>query len=251
MLVEINPQRDQSRKQITQGIISKILTKSKNHPHGVLVQLESGEKGRVKRILKKSTEHKPIPSNKPSASLEGMISQGENQYIEFKSGALWSSRLTHEDIKQYKPQSKELHIYGKTASKVIISKTLSGFLNSNGGTLIIGIKENKNTNNDEIIGIESEFKYLKDACVDGYRRMIIDVINDYFPKYVFNHLEDYITINFETIKGKIICSISTSKSDKKIFLKLHSLDHFFIRVDASTREIKGSELVEYCEKRFN
>ncbi|MCK5457087.1 MAG: DUF2196 domain-containing protein, partial [Melioribacteraceae bacterium] len=31
--------------------VKRILTKSKNHPHGIKVQLESGEVGRVKNIL--------------------------------------------------------------------------------------------------------------------------------------------------------------------------------------------------------
>lgn len=52
MLVEINPQSDRSRKILLQGAISEILTKSLNHPHGILVLLETGEKGRVKNIIK-------------------------------------------------------------------------------------------------------------------------------------------------------------------------------------------------------
>ena len=29
--------------ELTKGIVNRILTKSKNHPHGIKVQLESGE----------------------------------------------------------------------------------------------------------------------------------------------------------------------------------------------------------------
>jgi uncharacterized repeat protein (TIGR03833 family) len=36
--------------ELTEGIVSRILTKSKSHPHGIKVQLESGEVGRVKQI---------------------------------------------------------------------------------------------------------------------------------------------------------------------------------------------------------
>ena len=51
MLVEINPQSDRSRKTLLRGKILKLLTKSENHPHGILVLLESGEKGRVKKVV--------------------------------------------------------------------------------------------------------------------------------------------------------------------------------------------------------
>ncbi|MFA7360493.1 MAG: YwbE family protein [Candidatus Kapaibacterium sp.] len=37
--------------ELTEGIVSKILTKSKSHPHGIKVRLESGEVGRVKKIF--------------------------------------------------------------------------------------------------------------------------------------------------------------------------------------------------------
>jgi uncharacterized repeat protein (TIGR03833 family) len=35
----------------TEGVVADILTKSATHPHGIKVRLESGEVGRVKRIL--------------------------------------------------------------------------------------------------------------------------------------------------------------------------------------------------------
>lgn len=37
--------------ELTEGKVSKILTKSKSHPHGIKVRLESGEVGRVKKIF--------------------------------------------------------------------------------------------------------------------------------------------------------------------------------------------------------
>ncbi len=36
---------------LTEGTVSKILTNSKNHPHGIKVMLEDGIVGRVKEIL--------------------------------------------------------------------------------------------------------------------------------------------------------------------------------------------------------
>ena len=51
-LVEIVQKNDQRTGNLTEGIVSRILTKSFNHPHGIKVQLESREVGRVKNILK-------------------------------------------------------------------------------------------------------------------------------------------------------------------------------------------------------
>ena len=45
--------QDQRSGKITQGIVKRILTKSSRHPHGIKVQLENGQIGRVKEIHSK------------------------------------------------------------------------------------------------------------------------------------------------------------------------------------------------------
>jgi uncharacterized repeat protein (TIGR03833 family) len=256
MVVDINPRSDRTREILVRGTVSDILTKSKNHPHGVLVTLETGETGRVRKIVD-STQ--PIESDlnvaEPSpevyiGNLEELINTGENHKIEFKTDVLWSSNFSGDDIKHHRPQSKELHEYGKATSKIIIAKSIAGLLNSDGGTLIVGVRENKDTGVNEIIGVEAEFTKLKDSTLDGYRRMIVDLIKDYFPANIFNHLNDYIEIYFEDIASIKVCAIRVKRSDKRVFLKLNNLDHFFIRTDASTRELSGEEVVDYCHKRF-
>ncbi|PQJ76090.1 hypothetical protein BTO13_01960 [Polaribacter gangjinensis] len=51
MFVEIVLKEHQIYGEITQGVVSKILTKSVNHPHGIKVQLETGLIGRVKNVI--------------------------------------------------------------------------------------------------------------------------------------------------------------------------------------------------------
>ncbi len=49
--VSIVLKQDQRTGKLTEGIVKDILTKSPNHPHGIKVRLQSGEVGRVKKIL--------------------------------------------------------------------------------------------------------------------------------------------------------------------------------------------------------
>jgi uncharacterized repeat protein (TIGR03833 family) len=51
LFVEIVQKQNQRSGLLNQGTISKILTKSLSHPHGIKVQLESGLIGRVKNIF--------------------------------------------------------------------------------------------------------------------------------------------------------------------------------------------------------
>lgn len=49
--VAIVLKNDQQTGKLTEGIVRDILTNSPSHPHGIKVRLESGEIGRVKKIL--------------------------------------------------------------------------------------------------------------------------------------------------------------------------------------------------------
>ena len=53
--VEIVQKHHQRTGELTEGEVQRILTKSKQHPHGIKVLLESGEVGRVKWVLIEQT----------------------------------------------------------------------------------------------------------------------------------------------------------------------------------------------------
>lgn len=42
--------QDQKNGKITRGVVKRVLTNSSSHPHGIKVQLEDGQVGRVKEI---------------------------------------------------------------------------------------------------------------------------------------------------------------------------------------------------------
>ena len=48
MKVKVVQKQDQRSGKLTEGIVSRILTNSQTHPHGIKVMLEGGTVGRVK-----------------------------------------------------------------------------------------------------------------------------------------------------------------------------------------------------------
>lgn len=48
--VDIVQKKHQQTGELTDGIVKRILTNSPTHPHGIKVQIETGEVGRVKMI---------------------------------------------------------------------------------------------------------------------------------------------------------------------------------------------------------
>ena len=51
LYVEIVQKHHQRSGELTEGVVKRILTKSSNHPHGIKVLLDTGEVGRVKKVL--------------------------------------------------------------------------------------------------------------------------------------------------------------------------------------------------------
>ena len=49
--VEIVQKHHQRGGELTEGVVKRILTKSPSHPHGIKVLLDTGEVGRVKRVV--------------------------------------------------------------------------------------------------------------------------------------------------------------------------------------------------------
>ncbi len=209
----------------------------------LMVVLKTGEIGRIVKII----------DGKVKTEIEILIKKGESYKIEFKADALWSVLYKSQEINESK--SNDLHSYKQKTSKVIIAKSIAAFMNSDGGTLAIGIKEKKSDSKYEVVGIENDLARLKqlekDTSLDGYKRMIIDeIIRSYFPPKVYNSLSRFISIYFEEFENKIVCLVKINKSDVRIFLNLEGRKIFMIRTDTESRQIVDEELVDYCMERF-
>jgi hypothetical protein len=148
-----------------------------------------------------------IPAGQDADAIETMIKAGESGHREFKLQALWSAHLTKEEIAA--SESPEVKKYRTNASKFIIARSIAGFLNTDGGDLIIGIREDRINNAITIAGIENDYPQLiePDRNPDGYRRMLVDaIIRKYIPE-IFDSASRFIHISFPVVGGKTLCHI--------------------------------------------
>ncbi|MBX2817875.1 MAG: YwbE family protein [Saprospiraceae bacterium] len=58
-LVNIVQKQDQRSGLLTQGLVKRLLTSKPFHPHGIKVQLDTGEVGRVKEVIPEDID--PLP----------------------------------------------------------------------------------------------------------------------------------------------------------------------------------------------
>lgn len=156
-----------------------------------------------------------------------LIEEGEGLFLEFKE-------TLRNDMRKGEV-SRELE-------RAVI-KTLVGFLNSGGGTLIIGVSD------DGVIkGLESDYKTLPKKNRDGFENhmsMLIKImIGLPFAKY--------IDIKFEKIDEKDICMVTVRESHKPAYLKDgDKKEEFFVRIGNSTQPFSMSEASEYIKTKWS
>lgn len=174
----------------------------------------------VKRFIKRNPNLFVNQIDSPQEVLD-LIKQGEKRNLEFKS-------------------TLRMNLYTKEIDKKIeysVLKTIAGFLNSKGGTLLIGVDDT-----GRILGIKNDNFSNKDR----FNLHFTNLIKQYIGKKYFQFL------NFElvTIEEKNILKVDCLKSNKPVFLKFGESEEFYIRTGSQTIKIIASELVEYINERF-
>jgi hypothetical protein len=202
-------------------------------------------------VLRNRTDRPFAEPVDETGSIQAMIRTGECDHVEFKLRALWSVNLTKEEI--LASDSAEVRKYRSNASKLIVARSIAGFLNTEGGELLIGVREDRLTNTTEIVGIEQDYPLLQelDRNPDGYRRMIVDaVVRKYLPE-IYASASRYIHITFPVIGDVKLCHLHITPAEKPVFVDTGGEEHFFIRIDASTRALTGKAMTRYILTRFS
>lgn len=158
-------------------------------------------------------------------SIKSLIKEGEGQNLEFKSSLRW-------DVKQNK-ENKDLE-------KVII-KTLAGFMNSEGGQLIIGVEDNGN-----VLGLENDYQTLQNGNRDKFENHVVQLIKSSLGI----ELVQYVKFLFDKIDGKDVCLVTVLKSPKPVYVKYQDKEEFFARTGNSTSPFTLSEAQEFIKTHW-
>jgi len=160
-----------------------------------------------------------IPEKKPE-TLDDYLVEGENTTLEYKSSLRWDVRTNQVD----------------TTLQKVIAKTIAGFLNTEGGVLLIGVSDDCS-----IYGIENDLKTLKRKDNDGFEQALIQVME----KYLGAEFCKYVHIKFERKEGKTICLIQIEASSRPVFLQDKTGKEFYIRAGNTTRPLDVEAAHEY------
>jgi uncharacterized protein YaaQ len=195
-----------------QETINQLKTELSLNPKNANVILEKFES--IQSPLKQLSQEDLIYS---------LIRKGENKHIEFKETFSKST-----DPKKPKYGQKDTEV--EKASL----KTIVGFLNAGGGTLLIGIADD-----GTVKGVEEDFYKSNDKYKLNFKNALNTKIGSEF----------YSLIDFEllTVGGKQILKVDCKQSFDPCFF---DQKEFFVRTNPATDKLEGKKQADYIRNHF-
>jgi predicted HTH transcriptional regulator len=155
-----------------------------------------------------------------------VIKNGEDNFTEFKSTLRFC-------LRQEKPMEYVEHS---------IVKTINAFLNSEGGTLFVGVEDDGN-----ILGLENDYASFSKNGKDGFLLHFDNLI----IKSLGKEQQADIDVQIKSIEGKDVAIVVVNGSNKPVFLTLKDKKEFYVRSAASSQPFDMSESFEYINKHWS
>lgn len=157
-----------------------------------------------------------------------LIAAGESQRSEFKSTARFNLHTGQADKKM----------------EQVIVKTVAGFLNSEGGTLLIGVADN-----GEVLGLNDDYSTMSKGNRDGFELSL----RQRLEASLSSSTAATVSFEFDQVQGKDVCVLRVAPAGKPVFAK--PLDgsgatEFWVRIGNATNQLHGEDFVSYKDEHW-
>jgi len=161
----------------------------------------------------------------PGKPITELVAMGESPTLEFKASMRWDYRQSQVN----------------KALQRVIAKTVAGFMNSEGGTLLIGV-----TDDGAIAGIESDLKTLSKEDLDGYEQTLRQVLADGCgPEFSY-----LVKSAYESVEGSVITVVKVEPSPKPVYVGNGDASEFYIRVGNTTKPLDLQASHDYIKMHW-
>ena len=170
-------------------------------------------------LIRHSKSGSPQRDPLTSDDILALIRNGETNFVEFKS----TVRMN-------------LHS-GKPGKEIELAwlKSVVAFLNTDGGTIFIGVNDNQ-----EIQGLGDDRFENDDKCLLHIQNLVRQHIGLEFIPYIRIRLQEFLTVK--------IVVIETERCMKPAFLISGEKEQFFIRSGPSSVELPASKIISYLKE---
>lgn len=125
--------------------------------------------------------------------------------------------------------------------ETVVLKVIASFLNSKGGTLLIGVDDSA-----KVLGLKSDYSSSPNIVgPDGFGRHLKQLL-ERIDGLVAGEIEHY-PVSLE--EGDVYV-VECPRSDTPVFLKIGTEEKFFIRQGAASEALEGAQLFNYQRNRF-
>ena len=185
-----------------------------------------------KEHYNKKTENETFIEVESKIEYAVIIERGESSTVEFK-------RTLNYNFEEYTWE-------GKLEKNYVIAKTICSFLNSEGGTLFVGVADNGN-----IEGLDYDYSLIKSG---GKNDKILLDFTSLTVKFLGKSKSPLINGFIEKINGRDVLIVEVQESPKPVFLTNTVNDkevkEFFVRIGPSTQQITDIEMIlEHIENK--
>lgn len=149
-----------------------------------------------------------------------LVAKGEGQKLEFK------------ETLDVNIRTGESH----TGLRQSTLRTIDAFLNTGGGTLLIGVSDS-----GEIKGLTRDFILCNRHNPDGFQQKLRSLIQSRFQPFPVEKID----IQFETLSEEVVCQINVKQSPEII----HLGNDVFIRDGNRTIKLEGRDLTDWISHR--
>lgn len=127
---------------------------------------------------------------------------------------------------------------GKTGKEIELAwlKGVVGFLNTEGGILLIGVDDE-----GQIIGIEADNFENDDKCLLHFKNLVNQHIGAEYSKY--------LQADVRHVAGKTIVAVSCEKAREPVFLMIGKNEEFHIRSGPSSMKLTPRQMLQYLNVR--
>ena len=160
-----------------------------------------------------------------AGDVRGLIAQGESSTLEFKSSFRW-------DLRENKLNR---------ALEGVILKTVAGYMNGNGGTLLIGVADD-----GIIVGLDHDYQTLKKPDRDGFEQALMTSIAIKLGGDACHAVQTV----FHTLDSKEVCRVIVAPTRRPVYVKDGDAPRLYVRTGVSTRELNVQEAVNYTSERW-
>ena len=159
------------------------------------------------------------------SDLRTLIAQGESSDLEFKSSLRW-------DVRENKVNR---------ALEGVIMKTLAGYMNGQGGTLLIGVADDGG-----VVGLEPDFKTLKKQDRDGFEQALMTAVATKLGADACRSVH----IVFHAVESKEVCRVMVTPMTRPVYVKDGDNPRLYVRTGVLTRELNVQEAIDYTSSRW-